>query len=139
MSTCSKASLLLPFSQIAVGAELGVGGQRRSCRFRPTFPFDEVSDPALSQRGGLCHVVSHCLRDTWTGRDKGHGFVFKFMTYNHRVTWLTLERSSPFKEDLASAANSWMPADFRESAGDFPDFGIISISSNFTCKKRVRF
>lgn len=53
------------------------------------------------------------------------------------ITRLVLERSSPFKEDLASAANSWMPADFRESAGDFPDFGIISISSNFTCKTKL--
>lgn len=41
----------------------------------------------------------------------------------------------PLREDLASAANSWMPTLFLESAGDFPDFGIISISSNFTCEK----
>lgn len=46
------------------------------------------------------------------------------------------EDTLPFKEDLARAANSWMLTAFLESAGDFPDFGIISLSSNIPCKKR---
>lgn len=71
MNTCSKAGLLLSLSQMAVGAE--VGSWRWVCRFGPTFPLNEVGDPALSQGGGLRHMVPHCLRDTWTQRGGGGG------------------------------------------------------------------
>lgn len=73
MNTCSKASLLLSFSQMAVGAKMGVGSRRRGGRFGPTFPLNEVGDPALSQGGGLSHMVPHCLRDTWTKRERERG------------------------------------------------------------------
>lgn len=63
MNTCSKPSLLLSFSQMAVGAKVGVGGRRLVGRFGPTFPLNEVGNSALSQGGGLCHMVSHGLRD----------------------------------------------------------------------------
>ena len=67
--TCSEPRLLLSLSQMAVGAE--VGSWRRVRRFGPTFPLDEVGDPALSQGGGLRHMVLHRLRDTWTQRGGG--------------------------------------------------------------------
>lgn len=63
--TCSEASLLLSLAQVAVGAEVGVGGRLRVAWFGPTFPLDEVGDPALGQGGGLCHMVPHCLRNAW--------------------------------------------------------------------------
>lgn len=66
--TCSEASLLLSLAQVAVGAEVGVGGRLRLAWFGPTFPLDEVGDPALGQGGGLCHMVPHCLRNTWANR-----------------------------------------------------------------------
>lgn len=69
MNTCSKPSLLLSFGQVTVGAEVGMGGRRGVDRFGPTFPLNEVGDSALSQRGGLCHMVSHGLRDAWTKRE----------------------------------------------------------------------
>lgn len=69
MSTCSEPGLLLSFSQVAVGAEVGVN-RRRVGRLGPTFPLDEVGDPALSQGGGLGHMVPHCLRDTWKHRER---------------------------------------------------------------------
>lgn len=68
VNTCSKPSLLFSFSQMAVGAE--VGGRWRLRWFGPAFPLYEVGDPALSQRGGLCHMIPHCLRDTWTRRGR---------------------------------------------------------------------
>lgn len=70
MNTCSKPGLLLSFSQMAVGAKVGVGGRRWVRRFGPTFPLNEVGDPALSQGGGLCYMVPHCLRDAWTNRER---------------------------------------------------------------------
>lgn len=70
MNTCSKPGLLLPLSQMAVGAKMGMGSWRRAGRFGPPFPLNEVGDPALSQRGGLCHMVPHCLRDTWAKRER---------------------------------------------------------------------
>lgn len=66
--TCSEASLLLSLAQVAVGAEVGVGGRLRLTWFGPTFPLDEVGNPALGQGGGLCHMVSHCLGNTWANR-----------------------------------------------------------------------
>lgn len=63
-NTCSKASLLLSFGQMAVGVKVGVGVGGRVGGFRPSFPLDEVGDPALGQGGGLRHVVSDCLRNT---------------------------------------------------------------------------
>lgn len=66
--TCSEASLLLSLAQVAVGAEVGMGGRLRLAWFGPTFPLDEVGDPALGQGGGLRHMVSHCLRNTWANR-----------------------------------------------------------------------
>lgn len=78
-NTCSKPSLLLPFGQMAVGVELGVGARRRACGFGPTFPLDEVGDPTLSQRGGLRHVVPHSLRDACvTERDRSHIWSHEF-------------------------------------------------------------
>lgn len=64
MNTCSKASLLLSFAQMAVGAKVGLSVGGRVGGFRPSFPLDEMGDPALSQGGGLCHVVPDCLRNT---------------------------------------------------------------------------
>lgn len=131
VNTCSKAGLLFSLSQVAVGVE--VGSRWRLCRLGPTFPFYEMGDPALSQGGGLRHMVPHCLRDTWTQSD-----TCQASEDVSQETWNMLpgcKSSLPFKEDLASAANSWMPTLFRESAGDFPDLGIISLSLNFTCKK----
>lgn len=63
MNTCREASLLLSFGQMAVGAEVGVSVGGRVGGFRPSFPLDEVGDPALSQGGGLCHMVPDCLRN----------------------------------------------------------------------------
>lgn len=63
-NTCSKASLLLSFGQMAVGAKVGMSGGGWVGGFRPSFPLDEVGNPALSQGCGLCHVVSDCLRNT---------------------------------------------------------------------------
>lgn len=63
MNTCSKASLLLSFGQMAVGAKVGVSVGGRVGGFRPSFPLNEVGDPALSQGGGLCHMVPDCLRN----------------------------------------------------------------------------
>lgn len=70
MNTCSKPGLLLSFSQMAVGAEVGVGSRWWVRRFGPTFPLYEVGNSALSQRGGLRHMVPHGLRDTWTQRGR---------------------------------------------------------------------
>jgi len=75
MNTCSKPGLLLSFSQMAVGAE--VGGRRGAGGFGPTFPLNEVGDPALSQGGGLGHMVPHCLRDTWTQRGRVQSVNFE--------------------------------------------------------------
>lgn len=133
MNTCSKPSLLLPFGQTAVRVELGVSAWWRTCRLRPAFPLYEVGDPALGQGGGLRHMVPHRLRDAWIQRRcKGRRLIFKCTISEKAFARFSL----PFNEDLASAANSWMPTVFLESPGDFPDFGIISLSSNFTCKKR---
>lgn len=52
---------------------MGMGSWRRAGRFGPPFPLNKVGDPALSQRGGLCHMVPHCLRDTWAKRERGGG------------------------------------------------------------------
>lgn len=71
MKTCSKARLLLSLSQVAVGAE--GGGRRRVGWFGPTFPLNEVGDPALSQGGGLGHMVPHGLRDTCTQSSRVQG------------------------------------------------------------------
>lgn len=73
--TCSEASFLLSLAQVAVGAEVGVGGWLRLAWFGPAFPLDEVGDPALGQGGGLCHMVPHCLRNTWAHRRVGEGVV----------------------------------------------------------------
>lgn len=109
---------------------MGVSVGRRVGRLRPSFPLDEVGDPALSQGGGLRHVVSDGLRDT-CGRERRRGDSSGSICVKPDMP----ERPLPFKEDLASAASSWMPTLFLESAGDFPDFGIISVSSDFTCDK----
>lgn len=70
MNTCSKASLFLSFGQMAVGAKVGVSVGGGVGGFRPSFPLDEVGDPALSQGGGLCHVVPDCLRNTCDRQSK---------------------------------------------------------------------
>lgn len=87
MSTCSEPGLLLSFSQVAVGAEVGVS-RRRVGRLGPTFPLDEVGDPALSQGGGLGHMVPHCLRDTCkhteTEREREGGKGSEFRARNSK-------------------------------------------------------
>lgn len=69
MNTCSKPGFLLSFSQMAVGVKVGLGSRWWVRRFGPTFPLNEVGNPALSQGGRLCHMVPHGLRDTWTERE----------------------------------------------------------------------
>lgn len=131
-NTCSKASLLLSFGQMAVGVKVGVGVGGRVGGFRPSFPLDEVGDPALGQGGGLRHVVSDCLRNTCDRQRKRRETSESEAAFKNPIY---AKFFLPFREDLASAANSWMPTLFLESAGDFPDFGIISLSSSFTCEK----
>lgn len=84
-NTCSKASLLLSLSQMAVGAEVGVGGRRRVGRFGPTFPLNEVGDPALGQGGGLRYMVPHCLRDTWTKERTGQSAKLRFFMRKGKI------------------------------------------------------
>lgn len=118
---------------MAVRVELGVGARWRTCGFGPTFPLDEVGDPTLSQGGGLRHMVPNGLRDACVTE---RGQVRYLEPHVQEDENQKIYIFPPFKEDLASAANSWMPTLFLESAGDFPDFGIISVSSKFTCKTR---
>lgn len=58
---------------MAVGAKVGVSVGGGGGGFRPSFPLDEVGDPALSQGGGLRHVVPDRLGNTWDGRGRGRG------------------------------------------------------------------
>lgn len=63
---------------------MGVGGRRRVGRFGPTFPLDEVGDPALGQGGGLRYMVPHCLRDTWT-KERASGQSVKTEVFHEKM------------------------------------------------------
>lgn len=93
-NTCSKPSLLLPFGQMAVRVELGVGARWRTCGFGPSFPLDEVGDPTLSQRGGLRHVVPHRLRDACvTERDRSDIWSHMFKNMKIKKIYMYLHHS----------------------------------------------
>lgn len=85
---------------------MGMGRRLRLAWFGPTFPLDEVGDPALGQGGGLGHMVSHCLRNTWANRRAEREWSGQLAFQMSKGGKRDKIVFAPFRDDLASAANS---------------------------------